>query len=124
MTIEQVILILLVGLIGGIISGTIGVGGGVFIVPFLVLIMGLTQHKAQGTFIMMAVFPVQLLSAIKYYKAGNVDWKLALILIGTFTLGSYLGAVLANKYLSANVLKKIFGVFLLFTAVKLLFFSK
>lgn len=123
MSVEQVLLLLIIGLAGGVISGAIGVGGGVFIVPFLVMILGITQHQAQGAFIGTAVLPVQILSAYSYYKAGNLDWRISLILVGVFGIGSYLGAQLTNLYLSDAILKKIFGLFLLFTAVKLLFFK-
>lgn len=122
MSTTQIILLAVIGLIGGILSGSLGVGGGVIIIPSLILFFGLTQHEAQGTFIGMAVFPVQILAAWSYYKAGNLDWRIALVLLLTFTLGSYFGAHLTNKFISDLVLKKIFGILMLVTAIKMIFF--
>ncbi len=118
----QVIVLIAIGLIGGIMSGGLGVGGGVVIIPTLVLVMGLTQHEAQGAFIGMAVFPVQFFAAWNYYKNGNLDWRIAAIMLVTFTAGSFLGAYLSNTFISDEILKKAFGILLLFTAIKMIFF--
>lgn len=123
MTLEQIIFIAIVGLIGGIVSGLTGVGGGLIIVPLLVFILGFSQHKAQGTFIIMATFPVQILSAIEYYKKGNVDWKVALILLIVFTLGSYIGGYFANNFVETKLLKKFFAIFLFVVAFRMFFFD-
>ncbi len=104
-------------------SGGLGVGGGIIIIPTLVLLFGFSQHQAQGAFIGMAVFPVQLFAAYSYHKAGNLDWKVALIMLVTFTAGSYIGAQVSNLYISDEILKKGFGILLLFTAIKLIFFK-
>jgi uncharacterized membrane protein YfcA len=119
----QIITLIVIGLIGGVLSGGLGVGGGIVIIPTLVLILGLSQHQAQGAFIGMAVFPVQLFAAINYYKSGNLDWRVALIMLVTFTAGSFIGAYLSNNFISDSLLKKIFGVLLLFTSLKMIFFK-
>jgi hypothetical protein len=119
----QILILIAVGLIGGILSGGLGVGGGIVIIPTLVIALGLSQHEAQGAFIGMAVFPVQFFAAWNYYKSGNLDWRIPLILLFTFTLGSYFGAFLTNNFISDQLLKKIFGILLLFTAIKMIFFK-
>ena len=79
---------LLLGLLAGIFSGLIGVGGGVIIVPALVFLFGLSQHQAQGTTLALLVPPIGLLAAWTYYKEGHVDLKIAgLICVGFFLGG-------------------------------------
>ncbi len=117
----QWIMLLLIGLIGGLISGGLGVGGGVVIIPALVFIVGMTQHQAQGAFIGMIVFPVSIFAAYNYYKAGNLDLRYSFLLMITFVIGSYLGSYLANTYISDKMLQKIFGIIMLLTAIKMIF---
>jgi len=109
----------LAGLVTGIFSGLIGIGGGVIIIPFLVYIIGFSQHAAQGTTLAMMVPPIGFLAAWQYYRNGYVDLKVAgLICIGFF-LGGLLGARVA-AYLPDLLLKKFFGVFLLGVALKMI----
>ena len=122
MSTQHIIIIVIVGLIGGVMSGGLGVGGGIIIIPTLIVALGLTQHEAQGAFIGMAVFPVQIFSAWSYYKHGNLDWRIALIMLVTFTAGSFIGAHITNTFIPDDALKKGFGLLLLFTSIKLIFF--
>ncbi len=115
------VLLLIIGLLGGLLSGSMGVGGGVIMVPALVIFLGMTQHQAQGTFLAMMIPPLAAFSAYNYWKAGYVNWKYAVILMFTFALGSFLGSYLANHYLSDKTLRQIFGVVMLLTALKLIF---
>ena len=109
-----------VGLVAGIFSGLLGIGGGTIVVPSLVFLFGMTQHKAQGTILAAFLPPVALLSFIRYYQTGNVDLKAAALLaIGIF-LGGYFGANLSLS-IPETVLKKFFGVFLLIVAGQLIF---
>lgn len=110
---------LLLGLIAGILSGLFGVGGGILLVPALVLIFGLTQHNAQGTTLALMVPPIGLLAAWTYYKQGYVDVKIAALICVGFFFGGLLGAKLATA-INATLLKKLFGVALLITAVKMI----
>lgn len=121
MSTNHIIILVSIGLIGGIMSGGLGVGGGIVIIPTLVLALGLSQHEAQGAFIGMAVFPVQIFAAWSYYKNGNLDWRIALIMLVTFTAGSFIGAQITNTFISDAILKKGFGLLLLFTAIKMIF---
>ena len=120
MTITQLILIVLIGLAGGFLSGTFGIGGGILIVPALVYVMGMTQTSAQGTSLTMMLGPIGILAVINYYKAGYVNLKYALILMAFFLVGSYYGSKLAI-HVSDKALKQAFGVFVLIAGVKMIF---
>ena len=118
---QTILLLLLTGFLGGLLSGAMGVGGGIVMVPMMVFLLGMTQHEAQGTYLGMMIPPLALFSAINYWKAGNINWKYALILMITFMLGSYFGSYIANNYLNDNTLRKIFAIIMLITALKMLF---
>jgi uncharacterized membrane protein YfcA len=110
---------LIVGLLAGILSGLLGIGGGILIIPVLVFVFGLTQHQAQGTTLALMVPPIGLLAAWTYYKQGYVDLRIAgLICIGFF-FGGLLGAQFATA-VNAAMLKKLFGLALLITALKMI----
>jgi len=115
--------LLLLGLLAGVLSSMVGIGGGVVIVPALVMVFAVSQKMAQGTSLVMLLPPIGVLAVINYYKAGFVDFKVAGILIVAFVAGSYFGSKIALN-LEESVLKRIFGVFLMILAVKYLFFSK
>jgi uncharacterized membrane protein YfcA len=110
---------LFLGLVAGILSGLLGVGGGILLVPALVLIFGLTQHGAQGTTLALMVPPIGLLAAWTYYKQGHVDVKIAALICLGFFFGGLLGAKFATA-IDATLLKKLFGVALLITALKMI----
>jgi uncharacterized protein len=109
---------LLLGLAAGILSGFIGIGGGVLIVPALVFIFGFSQQQAQGTTLAMLVPPVGILAAWTYYKHGFVDIRVALIIVAGFIVGSWVGARYATS-LSNEVLSKAFGVVLIVVGIKM-----
>ena len=115
--------LLVLGLLAGYLSSMVGIGGGVVIVPALVMVFAISQKMAQGTSLVMLLPPIGLLAVINYYKAGYVDFKVAGILIVAFIAGSYFGSKMALN-LEESTLKRIFGVFLMIMAVKYLFFSK
>jgi len=110
---------LLLGLAAGVLSGLLGIGGGILLVPALVFVVGLTQHQAQGTTLALMVPPIGLLAAWTYYKQGNVDLKIAGLICLGFFLGGLFGAKLATV-INAALLKKLFGVALLITALKMI----
>jgi uncharacterized membrane protein YfcA len=118
MEFTTVLLLLCIGLAAGMLSGMIGVGGGIIIVPLLVL-FGFTQHQAQGTSLAALLPPVTLLAVINYHKAGHINWKYAMIISLIFIAGGYLGSKIAIN-IDQKLLKKIFGVILLLIAGKLL----
>jgi len=110
---------LILGLFAGILSGLIGIGGGIFIVPALVFIFGLSQHQAQGTTLALFVPPIGILAAWTYYRQGYVDLKIAALICVGFLFGGLLGAKLAVG-LSNRVLEKVFGSALLLMSLKMI----
>ena len=111
---------LFLGLVAGILSGLIGVGGGIIIIPALVFLFGLSQHQAQGTTLALLVPPIGFLAAWEYYKEGYVDLKIAGLICAGFFFGGLLGAKLATG-LSTRMLEKVFGVALLLISIKMVF---
>jgi len=112
-------LLVLLGLAAGTLSGLVGIGGGIIIIPALVLLFGLTQHQAQGTTLALLIPPIGILAAWTYYKQGFVDIRIALFIILGFVAGSYFGAKVATR-LNEAMLERIFGVVLLLIAVKMI----
>jgi hypothetical protein len=111
---------LVLGLVAGVLSGLVGIGGGVIIVPALVFLFGMSQHTAQGTTVAMLVLPVGALAAWVYYKQGFVDVSVAALLAAGFFLGSLAGARIAVA-LPAAALEKIFGVMVVLIGLKMIF---
>lgn len=109
------LLYILVGLFAGMASGLIGIGGGIIVVPCLIYIFGFSQHSAQGTTLAMMIPPIGILAAWAYYRQGHVNLPVAGLICLGFVLGGYLGAKFAIG-LSEVVLRKIFGICLLFIA--------
>ncbi len=120
MRMHDIILLLIIGVIAGFVSGSMGVGGGIIIVPALVFLFGMSQQEAQGTSLGVLVFPVVLLAAYNYYKEDYVNIKFSLILIIAFVLGGYFGSQLA-VHLSSATLRKIFGILVLLVGIKMIF---
>ena len=123
MNISDILLLLVIGFVAGFMSSLVGIGGGIIIVPALVFLLGMDQKMAQGTSLAMLSLPVAFVGAYNYYKTGNSDWKIALILAATFMVGGYLGSKLTLS-LNMGVVKKVFAVFMILMAIKYLFFDK
>jgi uncharacterized protein len=123
MTTELVIIVLVIGLCAGVLSGLVGVGGGLIIVPALIFFLGFNQHQAQGTSLGLLLLPVGILAVINYYNKGNVDVKVVGIMSIAFIAGGWLGSKLALR-LPEDTVKKIFAVFLFYSAFKLLGWDK
>jgi len=114
-----IVLYLLLGLIAGILSGLLGIGGGIIIVPALVFLLGFSQHAAQGTTLAMMVPPIGLLAAWMYYSKGYVDIKVAALMCIGFFVGGFLGARFATDF-SGTTLTRIFGVAMLLVSIKMI----
>lgn len=124
MNITTMLILVLIGILAGVLSGLIGVGGGIIIVPSLVFILGLSQHEAQGTSLALMLPPIGILAAYNYHKAGQLNWKYALVIAAAFIVGGYFGSKLSVTYIDEKLLKKVFGGIMLVVAVKMIFFSK
>lgn len=120
MSLAQVLLLVLIGLLAGFASGILGIGGAVIMLPGLTLLLGMSQHDAQGTTLAMMLAPIGILAVMNYWKAGHVNWRYALILMAFFVVGSYFGALLAED-VPDKLLRRIFGVLLLVVAGKMIF---
>jgi uncharacterized protein len=116
----QDILFVLLGLVAGVLSGMIGIGGGVIIVPALVFGFGFGQHEAQGTTLALLVPPIGLAAAWVYYRNGYVNLEAAILVCAGFILGALIGARWATA-LSNLALERVFGVALLAIGAKMLF---
>jgi uncharacterized membrane protein YfcA len=113
------VLVALIGLVAGVVSGLFGIGGAIVIVPALVLLAKLPQHTASGTSLASLLLPVGLLGALEYYRRGQVNVAYAAIIAAGLFVGALVGAQLAGE-LSDTVLRRAFGAFLLLVAGKLL----
>jgi uncharacterized membrane protein YfcA len=122
MTLLIIFLLVLIGLVAGIFSGLIGIGGAIIIIPSLIFLLGMDQYQAQGTSLAVMLPPIGLLAAYNYYKAGALNWKYALIISATFLIGGYFGSRIALN-IPQVVLRKILAVILALIAIKL-FWSK
>ncbi len=123
MSLTTILLLMLVGLLAGMLSSMVGIGGGVVIVPALVMIFGMSQKMAQGTSLALMLPPIGILAVMNYYKQGYVDFKIAAVICITFIVGSYVGSKLVLG-LDTAIVKKIFAVFMIIVALKYLFFDK
>lgn len=108
------------GFATGIIGGLFGVGGGEIFIPLLVYLFGFSQHQAQGTSLAVLLPPIGLLAALRYYRAGHVDFGVALLLALGFFFGASIGA-LAGTQIHADNLRRMFGSFLLVIALHMIF---
>jgi uncharacterized membrane protein YfcA len=120
MSITTLLILLLVGVVTGFMAGMLGIGGAIIMVPALIYILGFSQHMAQGTSLAVMLPPIGIIAAYNYWKAGQVDIRVAIVLIITFLIGSYFGSKLAINLPQAT-LKKIFAILLLLVATRMLF---
>lgn len=120
MNLTLIISLIVIGLLAGVFSGFMGVGGGVIMIPLMIVLLGYSQHEAQGTSLAVLAIPVTFLAAYNYYNAGHVNWKFALIIGLSFVVGGYFGSKFAIS-INQALMKKIFSVILLFIAIKMFF---
>lgn len=123
MTLTIILGLILLGLMAGVFSGVVGIGGGIIIVPALVYLFGLSQHQAQGTTLGLLMFPVGILAVLQYYKQGHIDYRYVLFIAAGFIVGGFLGGKLAIN-MPEEIIKKIFALLMIAIAVKILFFDR
>ncbi len=120
MTPIHMLLYMVLGLVAGVFSGLIGVGGGVIIVPALVFLFGFSEHTAQGTTLALLVPPIGLLAAWTYFQKGYVNIPVAAFICFGFLVGGFFGARF-SEHLSNLELERVFGVVMLLISLKMIF---
>lgn len=124
MTTQLVLSIIAIGVFAGALSGLVGVGGGIVLVPAMVLFLNYNQHQAQGTSLGVLTFPVVILAFLHYYRTCKtngypIDMKVIGLLAIGFVAGSLVGSNLALR-LNETMLKRIFAVILFYTGIKMM----
>lgn len=97
-----------------------GIGGGTILIPALIYFLALTQHQAQGTTLAAMIPPIGLLAALRYWQSGNVKLQIAIFICIGFFFGGWIGADFAHR-ISEPILKRLFGLFLLFISLRMIF---
>lgn len=123
MSVLQSFIVLIIGLTAGILSGMFGIGGGVIIVPALMLLVGFTIKMASGTSLAALLLPVGLLGAIEYYRQGSINIIAAIMLVIGIFIGAYFGAKITVA-LPELIVKRAFGIMLLLLSIRYLTFTK
>lgn len=116
---QTILILVVIGILAGILSGFVGVGGGVIIVPALMYALSMSQHEAQGTSLFILLLPVGILAVNNYWKTGNINWKFGLIVAMTFVLGGYIGSKIALK-ISPAIVKLVFGVIMAYVSFRMI----
>lgn len=119
MSTQIILILIMIGLFAGVLSGLVGVGGGIIVVPALIYFLNFTQHQAQGTSLGLLLLPVGILAVMNYYHKGFIDIKVVGIMAIAFVVGGWLGSKVALT-VSEEAVKKIFAVLLFYTAFKML----
>jgi uncharacterized membrane protein YfcA len=123
MSAQTIFLLVLVGLTAGILSGLIGVGGGIIIVPALVLLFGFSQKEAQGTSLAILLLLIGIFSVYEYYHQGRIKIIYAIIVALAFLIGGYIGSKFSFS-ISEQKLKRIFALTMMLLSIRMLFFER
>jgi uncharacterized membrane protein YfcA len=115
--------LLAIGLVAGVLSGMFGIGGGLIIVPALLFVLKMKEFEALGTSLAALIPPVGLLGALEYYRNGHINLKYAALLALGLFLGAYFGARLTLS-LAPDTVRRLYAVFLLLVAARILIFGK
>lgn len=107
-----------IGIITGLINGLFGSGGGIIVVPALIFLLGMDDHKAHATAISI-ILPLSIISTIIYFINGSIPFKVAISVAIGGVLGGYIGARTLNK-IPPLVLRKIFGSVIIYTAIRMI----
>jgi uncharacterized protein len=119
MTVQIILLLVLIGLAAGILSGLVGVGGGIIVVPALVFFLSFSQPQAQGTSLGLLLLPVGILAVLNYYKQGYIDFRVIGIMAVAFVIGGWLGSKWALSLPEVTV-KRIFAIILFYSGIKMM----
>jgi len=118
----QLVILILVGLFAGALSGFVGVGGGIIIVPAMIYFMNMNQMQAQGVSLALLMLPVGVLGVMNYYKAGHIQFNYVFIIAVGFVLGNYFGSKYALR-VPEHKIKFLFSLLMLYVAVQMLWKS-
>jgi uncharacterized membrane protein YfcA len=116
---QTIFILISVGVLAGVLSGFVGVGGGVIIVPALIYVLGMSQFEAQGTSLFVLLLPVGILAVHNYYKTDQINWKYGIIISFAFVVGGYFGSKFALK-MSPAVIRIIFGAVMAIVSFKMI----
>lgn len=116
MDLSTLLVLLAIGILAGIASGFVGIGGGLIIVPALIYFLGLDQHTAQGTSLAMMLPPIGIMAALNYHSEESIEWYYSGVLAITFIAGAWLGSKWSLR-LSPTVVRLIFGAIMLYASV-------
>lgn len=114
----MIVISILTGLLAGTLSGFLGIGGGILIIPMLIYFLGFSQKMAQGTTLAAMIPPIGLLAAVAYWRAGNINIKVAVLVAAGFLIGGWIGGTFV-QYVPDLILKRVFAIFLVLVAVKM-----
>lgn len=107
------------GLIVGMLSGVLGLGGGIFLVPALVFLFSFSPYQAQGTSLAVLIPPIGLFAALEYYRKGYIDFSVVGLICLGFIFGAYIGAFFVDR-IPVPVMRRIFGVFMFLVALQMM----
>lgn len=119
---NTILILMGIGLMAGIASGFIGIGGGIVIVPALIYFLGLTQHQAQGMSLLLMLPPIGILAVVNYYKATDMTPKMILyagIMAAVFIVGGYIGSKLSLQ-INTQLVKLIFGLLMFYVSIRMI----
>ncbi|MBS1651722.1 MAG: sulfite exporter TauE/SafE family protein [Bacteroidetes bacterium] len=120
MSTSTLLILVLIGFFAGILSGMIGIGGGILIIPALVFFLKIDQQTAQGTSVAIMLPPIGIFAVYNYYKAGYVNVSYALVIALAFIVGGYFGSVWALK-IPSQIMRKVFSVIMVLIAIRMYF---
>jgi uncharacterized membrane protein YfcA len=110
------------GLVVGILSGILGLGGGIFLVPALIFLFHFSPYQAQGTSLAVLIPPIGLFAALEYYRKGYVDFTVVGLICLGFVFGAYAGAFVVDR-IPVPLMRRIFGFFMFFIALQMILTS-
>ncbi len=116
MELSTLFILLTIGVLAGIASGFVGIGGGLIIVPALIYFLGLDQHTAQGTSLALMLPPIGIMAAMQYHSEEHVEWTYSVIIAVTFILGAWLGSKWSLK-LPTSLVRLVFSAILFYAAI-------
>ena len=120
MDLSTIVILIFIGLLAGVLSGVIGIGGGLIMIPLMMMVLGMDQLTAQGTSLAVMLPPIGILAAYNYHSSGHLKMDYAIIIASAFIVGGYFGSKFAFS-IPVNTLRLIFGIIMLLVSLKMIF---